>query len=255
MAAGVAAALLQTRLAISVQSLIPKLNRISPLNGFKRLFSKRAIVEFIKGIIKLFIVSFALFVFYRSKITEIPRFLEIHPKDFLGDLSFYVVCSIFIVVGCMSLVALLDYLYQKYEHTKSLRMTKDEVKREFKNQDGDPLIKNRRRQIAHQRIRKNVKEAMGRATAVITNPTHYAVAISYQDELMDAPVVVLKGTDFVALKMRELATEMEIPLIENPPLARALYASVEVDQEIHPEHYKAVAEVIRFVMTLKKKVF
>lgn len=255
MIAAISAGLFQTRLAISFQALMPKFNRLSPLAGLKRLFAKKALVEFLKGVLKLAVVSVALFWFYESRISDLPGFILIPPDQLLGNLSYYVVSSIFIVVGCMSFIALLDYLYQKYEHTKSLKMTKDEVKREFKQQDGDPQIKGRRRQLAHARIRKNLKEAMGRATAIITNPTHYAVAIAYEEHIHDAPLVVTKGMDFVALKIREIAEEMQIPIIENPPLARALFASVEIDQEIPPEHYRAVAEVIRFVMTLKKKMF
>ncbi len=255
MVAAIAAALVQTRLAISFKALMPQISRLSIKAGLKRLFAKKAIVEFFKGVLKLAIVTCALYVFYKSKIGDFPGFLTIRPEALLSYLSYYVLCSLFIVVGCMSFVALLDYLYQKYEHTKSLKMTKDEVKREYKQQDGDPQIKSRRRQIAHQRIRKNLTEAMGRATAIITNPTHYAIAIAYEEHIHDAPVVVAKGTDFVALRIREMAQDMKIPIVENPPLARALFASVDIEQEIPPEHYRAVAEVIRFIMTLKKQVF
>lgn len=249
------AALFQTRLAISFKAIMPQLNRISPWSGLKRLFSKKSLVEFLKGLFKLAIVSSALFWFFSSRLEDIPGMVRITPQALLGTISYYIVSAIFIVVGCMFFIAVLDYLYQNYEYFKSLKMTKDEVKREFKQQDGDPQIKSRRRQLAQSRIRKNIREGMMKATAVITNPTHYAVAIAYEESVHDAPIVVAKGTDFVALRIRELADELKVPIVENPPLARALYGQVEVDQEIPAEHYRAVAEIIRFVMTLKKKFF
>lgn len=253
--AAIAAGLLQTRMAISLQALKPQLKRLSPMAGFKRIFSKKAMVEFLKGILKLSVVSFALYLFLWGKITNIPTFIYLQPVQVLPLMSQYVLQVIFVVVASLTIIAILDFLYQKYEFIKSLRMTKDEVKREYKMQEGDPQLKYRRRQMAQRRIKTNLKEALGRATAIVVNPTHYAVALSYVPETMDAPIVVAKGIDFVALKMRELGEEMKVPLVENPPLARALYASVEVEQEIPPEHYKAVAEVIRFVMMLKKQSF
>ena len=255
MVAAISAALLQTRLAISFKALMPQISRISPMSGLKRLFAKKALVEFLKGMLKLGVVSIALYWFYASRVSDLPGLIHISPDQLMKNLSYYVLSSIFIVVGCMSFIALLDFLYQKYEHTKSLKMTKDEVKREFKQQDGDPQMKGRRKQLAHARIRKNLREAMGRATAIVTNPTHYAIAIAYEEHVHDAPIIVAKGVDFVALKMREMAGEMKIPIVENPPLARALFASVDIEQEIPPEHYRAVAEIIRFVMTLKKQMF
>lgn len=255
MAAAIAAALLQTRMAVSFQALKPQFKRLSPLAGFKRIFAKKAMVEFLKGLLKLSVVAFALYAFLVGKIDDIPGFITLVPGQVLPLISKYVLQVIFVVVGSLTLIAILDYLYQKYEFIKSLRMTKDEVKREYKTQEGDPQIKYRRRQMAQQRIKTNLKEALGRTTAIITNPTHYAVAISYFPETMDAPVVVAKGINFVALKIRELGQELKVPVVENPPLARALYASVEVEQEIPPEHYKAVADVIRFVMMLKKQPF
>lgn len=253
--AAIAAGLLQTRMAISMQALKPQLKRLSPMAGFKRIFSKKAMVEFLKGILKLSVVSFALYIFLWGKIGDIPSFIYLVPAQVLPLMSQYVLQVIFVVVASLTIIAILDYLYQKYEFTKSLRMTRDEVKREYKMQEGDPQLKYRRRQMAQRRIKTNLKEALGRATAIIVNPTHYAVALSYIPETMDAPVVVAKGIDFVALKIRELGEELKVPLVENPPLARALYANVEVEQEIPPEHYKAVAEVIRFVMMLKKQSF
>lgn len=253
--AAIAAGLLQTRFSLSFHPLKPQLKRLSPITGFKRLFSKKALIEFLKGFLKVFIVSLTLYTFFMTKAADIPGFLNLKMENFLPTISSYISCVILVVMISLTLIAILDYLYQKYEHMKSLRMTKDEVKREYKNQEGDPQVKSRRRQMAQQRIRRHLKESMEKATAVITNPTHYAVAIQYDHETMDAPVVVAKGVDFIALKMKELANECHVPIIENPPLARALHAHVDLDQEIPPEHYKAVAEIIRFVMMLEKQQF
>lgn len=253
--AAIAAGLLQTRLSISYESLKPQFSRLSPLSGLKRLFAKKALIEFLKGLVKLSLITYALYAYFVSKVKDIPALLNLPIETFLLTLSGYIFKALIIVVIYLTIIAILDYCYQKYEFIKTLKMTKDEVKKEYKNQEGDPQIKSRRRQIAQQRIKHNLMESMGRATAVITNPTHYAIAIQYDHETMDAPVVVAKGLDFVALRIKELANDFKVPIIENPPLARALHASVEIDQEIPPEHYKAVAEVIRFVMLLKKQQF
>lgn len=255
MVAALGGGFVQTKFAISSEALQLKLDRISIAKGLKRIFSKKAFVEFIKGLFKICVVGIALYVFFKSKLDQLDGLIFVPADKVLGVLGSYVTKAIIIVISTMAIISILDYLFQKFELTKSLRMTKDEVKREHKNLDGDPQIKYKRRQIAHDRIKLNLKEALGRATAVITNPTHFAVAIEYNQETMGAPVVVAKGVDNIALKIRELAGENDVPIYENPPLARALYASVELEQEIPAEHYQAVAEVIRFVMKLKKGYF
>lgn len=162
-----------------------------------------------------------------------------------------VVLLIFTVVIAVLVIAVADYAYQKYQHLKKLRMTKQEVKDEYKQMEGDPLVKSRIRQVRMERARHRMMNAVPRADVVIVNPTHYAVALEYKMEKMDAPVVVAKGLDNLALRIREIAEEHDIPIVENPPLARALFASVELDQSIPAEHFKAVAEVIGYVMQLK----
>ena len=255
MAAALAGGFFQTKFAFSAESLKMDLSKLSPMKGFKRLFSKKSIVEFIKGLFKITIVGMALYIFFRGKLDEVAGMIYLPADKVLGTIGTYVTRSIVIVVSAMAIISIMDYLFQKFELMKSLRMTKDEVKRVHKNLEGDPQIKGKRRQIAEQRIKQNLNDAIGKATAIITNPTHFAVAIQYEAETMNAPVVVAKGVDNIALKIRELAKEKEVPIYENPPLARALYASVDLEQEIPPEHYQAVAEVIRFVMNLKKQYF
>ena len=164
-----------------------------------------------------------------------------------------VVLLLFTVVIAVFVIAAADYLYQKYSHLKKLRMTKQEVKEEYKQMEGDPLIKSRIRQVRMERARHRMMEAVPKADVVIVNPTHYAVALEYKMEEMDAPKVTAKGLDNIALRIKAIAEENEVPIVENPPLARALFASTEIDQTIPEEHFKAVAEVIGYVMQLKNQ--
>ena len=156
------------------------------------------------------------------------------------------------VIAVMTVVAFLDVLFQRYQHTKKLRMTKQEVKDEFKQLEGDPQVKARLRQIRMEKARQRMMAAVPEADVVVTNPTHYAVALKYEHGTMEVPVLLAKGTDAVAQRIRALAEEHAIPLVENPPLARTLFATVDIDEEIPPEHYQAVAEVIGYVMRLRR---
>ena len=160
---------------------------------------------------------------------------------------------IFTIVLAVLVIAIADFAYQKYSHLKKLRMTKQEVKDEYKQMEGDPLVKSRIRQLRVERARRRMMDNVPKADVVIVNPTHYAVALKYDMNTMDAPVVTAKGLDSLALRIREIAEENDVPIVENPPLARALFASVDLDQSIPQEHFKAVAEVIGYVMQLKNK--
>ena len=158
------------------------------------------------------------------------------------------------VLAIVTVIAVVDFLYQKFEFMKQMRMSRQEIKDEMKQSDGDPMVKQRLRQIRMERARQRMSAAVPGSSVVITNPTHYAVALKYELGEMDAPVLVAKGQDFIAAKIREIAKENDIPIVENPPLARALYAGVEIDEEIPGEHFKAVAEIIGYVMRLKGKM-
>ena len=158
------------------------------------------------------------------------------------------------MLAVMTVIAGLDFLYQKLAHLKQLRMSRQEIKDEMKQSDGDPMVKARLRQIRTERARQRMMQAVPDATVVVTNPTHFAVALRYVHEEMEAPEVVAKGADLIAKRIREVAEENGVPLVENPPLARALFASSEIGQTIPPEHYRAVAEDIGYVMQLKKRV-
>jgi flagellar biosynthetic protein FlhB len=179
---------------------------------------------------------------------QLPTFAPMALLQHLGSLAGRLMWSTLAVVAA---IAALDMLYQRFRHMQGLRMSRQEVKDEMKQTDGDPHVKARLRQLRMERTRKRMMSKVPEATVIVTNPTHFAVALKYVREEMDAPVVVAKGADFIALKIREIAGEHEVPIVENPPLARALYATCDIDQPIRQEHFKAVAEIIGYVMRLK----
>ncbi len=224
------------------------LSKMSLIGGVKRMVSSRAIMEFVKGILKLIVVgvvSFSLAIPLLTDITLIP-FMDLRLSlDRIEVIAFMLALG---TVGVMTVVAAMDFLFQRYTYRKQMRMTKSEVKDEYKQAEGDPHIKARIRKLRLERAQQRMMAAVPKADVVVTNPTHYSVALEYKMDKMPAPKVVAKGIDHLALRIRLVAQEHDIPLVENPPLARALYASVELDEEIPPEHFKAVAEVIGFVM-------
>jgi flagellar biosynthetic protein FlhB len=254
MVAAAAANFLQIGLLFSAEQLKPKLEKISPLKGAKRLFSTRALVDFAKGVAKLSIVGFVAFLMVWPQHDVLPMLIEYSMSaqlDMLHGLALKVVGG---VLAVMTVVAALDVAYQRYKHHQEMKMSKQEVKDEFKQSEGDPQVKQRLRQLRMEKSRKRMMAAVPEADVVVTNPTHYAVALAYTHGEMSAPRVVAKGADEIARRIREVAEENDVPLVENAPLARALYAGVELDQEIPPEHYKAVAEIIGYVMRLKGKL-
>ena len=185
-----------------------------------------------------------------------PHIKQLPDISVAGTLSYLFVTSRRMLIGIciiMFFIAIFDYLYQRYEYLKSLRMSKQEVRDEYKQQEGDPQVKQRLRQIRMERARKRMMAAVPTADVIVTNPTHYSVALKYDQATMRAPKVVAKGLDNIAMRIREVAKEHDIPLYENPPLAQALYATVDIDREIPAEHYKAVAEVISYVYRIKGK--
>ena len=251
--AALAAGLLQTGVVISAESLKPKAEKISPRSGFKRLFSSRSLTEFAKGILKLAIVATVVAVLLWPKRDMIADAVRLPPEELLALLQSTGLLVVGGVLAVMTVIAALDFLYQKFQHTKQLRMSRQEIKDEYKQTEGDPQVKQRLRQLRMERSRRRMMAAVPEADVVVTNPTHYAVALAYQHGEMEAPRVVAKGADRLARKIREVADEHDVPRVENPPLARALYDGVELDQEIPPQHYKAVAEIIGYVMRLKRR--
>ena len=237
----------------TLEKLKPSFSKLDPVQGFKSKFlSSRILVEFLKTIGKLsalFLIVFIIVYPERSKLDTIMLLPPIEVVQLIHEMAVKLVLGVLIL---LTIIAAADYSYQKYQYIKKLKMTKQEVKDERKQTDGDPKVKQRLRAIRMERHTQRMMANIQRADVVITNPTHYAVALEYKHGTMDVPVLVAKGVDDVAARIREKATEFEVPFVENPPLARALYASVEIDQEVPPDHYKAVAEVISYVMKLRK---
>ena len=231
--------------------IMPDPSKMDPLKGLARMFSKKAVIDLGKNILKLVAVGAVMINVLSPHIKELPLLLD---KDLLATLSFthhLLIKVTFIAVLCMVVIGGGDFVWQRFDFLKEMRMSKQDVKDEHKQTEGDPLIKSRMRGLQIQRSRRRMMQAVPTADVVVTNPTHYAVALKYDGATMRAPTVVAKGTDIIALRIRSIAEENNVPIVENPPLARALHAAVDLDREIHPDHYKAVAEVISYVMRLK----
>ncbi len=248
-----AGSVLQHRPSISGEKLKPNLSKLSPVSGFKKLFGAQNFVEFLKTVLKFVIVAAVVAVIVAPELSRLDTAMTWDLASILPYVKYITLKMIGGVLAIMTIMAAADYFFQYMQHRKKLKMTKQEMKDEFKQTDGDPHIKARLRQIRMERSRTRMMAAVPEATVIITNPTHYSVAMKYDLDTMDAPKVVAKGVDHLAFRIRELAKEHKIPIVENPPLARALYAAVDVDREVPPEHYKAVAEVISFVMGLRRK--
>lgn len=231
--------------------IAPQLQKISLIKGVERLFSMRTVVEFLKGVAKLVAVAAVAFGLVFSAMNDIELISSFSLGQILDRIQLVAILLTAGTVAVMTVIAALDYAFQRRSFIKQMRMTKQEVRDEHKQAEGDPQIKARIRRLRMERAQKRMMAAVPEADVVITNPTHFAVALAYEMETMSAPRLVAKGADVLAQRIREIAEENEVPLVENPPLARALYASVELDQEIPPEHYQAVAQVIGYVMRLK----
>ncbi len=245
--------LLQVGLLFAPEKIKPEFSKISPMAGLKRMFSARSLVEFLKGILKLVIVAFVsigMTIPLLTDMTLMPGFSMAEIMDRILNIAILISGG---TIAVMTVIAVLDFAFQKYQFTKQMKMSKQEVKDEHKQSEGDPQVKGRIRALRQQRARERMMSHVPDADVVITNPTHYAVALKYDIDDMSAPRLVAKGVDTLAFRIREVAEEHDIPIVENPPLARALHASVELDEEIPPEHFVAVAEVIGYVMRLKGK--
>src|ERR1700752_2806 len=245
--AAIAGNMVQHRLVWSAEQLKPKLSKISPGAGFKRLFSKMAVANFVKGLIKLGLLGAVMAGLLWPKRDQLDVLVTMDPAAILPLTKTLSLEMLGAVVAILFIVALADYLFQYRQWYERQKMSVRELKEEFKQTEGDPAIKAKIRQLRQTRMRKRMMAAVPKASVIITNPTHYAIALQYERG-MNAPVCLAKGIDNIALKIREVAAEHRIPVVENPPLARALHATGEIDEEVPPEHYKAVAEVIGYVM-------
>ena len=236
----------------SPSAIEPKLEKISPIKGAKRLFSLKSVVELLKGIVKIIVVGFVAYLIVAPEFSRVELMVQMDIKELLGE-THWVAIEMFIgVLAILGVMATVDYLYQRYEFMKQMRMSKQEVKDEHKQTEGDPHVKARLRQLRAERARTRMMAEVPNATVVVTNPTHFAVALKYVMDEMAAPKVIAKGVDAIALKIREVATENDVPVVENRPLARALFDNTELDEEIPEEYFKAVAEVISYVFKMNK---
>ena len=245
--------LIVSGLVFSGQSLIPSIERISPIKGFFRLFSLKSATEFAKGLFKIIIVASIVGAVAIPELSRVELLMQMDIATIVNEARLIILQMFVAAIFVVGFIAGLDYLYQRFEFLKQMRMTKQEVKDELKQTDGDPLIRGRLRQIRAERARERMMASVPTADVVVTNPTHYAIALKYESEIMTAPKVVAKGVDEVAFRIRDVVNENNVPIVENPPLARALFVAAEIDDEVPPEHYKAVAEVISYVYQLKNK--
>jgi flagellar biosynthetic protein FlhB len=253
MLAAIAGSIIQHRLVWSAEPLKWKASKISPLAGAKRLFSTQALANFVKGLAKLAVIGSAMAALLWPQRHRLDTTVSIDPAAILPLVQEQAFSVMAVVVAIMAIIAAADFLFQYRQWYERQKMTVQELKEEFRHTEGNPEVKAKIRQLRQNRSRKRMMAQVPTASVVITNPTHFAVALRYEQG-MNAPVCVAKGADILARRIRELAGEHAIPIVENPPLARALHASVEIDAEIPSEHYKAVAEVIGYVMRLRKAI-
>lgn len=253
MLAAIAGNIVQHRFVWSGEQLKPSFNKISPLSGFKRVFGKQAAANFIKGLIKLGALGAVMVALLWPERHRLEAMVRFDPAAVIGVTLTLTLQLFGAVVAMLALVAIADYLFQYRQWYEKLKMSVQEMKEEFKQQEGDPHVKGKLKQLRQQRMKKRMMAAVPTASVIITNPTHYSVALKY-DRGMPAPICVAKGVDASALRIREVAKSHDIPIVENVPLARSLYATVNIDDEIPVEHYHAVAEVIGYVMRLKRGI-
>lgn len=251
--AAVLLTMLQTKMLFSSKAFAFKAERIDPLKGIKKMFSMRGFVELIKSILKISVLLYIVYSVIKDDILLLPRLMD---GTFWGAMQYCgkLIMDVALTAGMFFLfLAAADYLYQWWEYEKNLRMSKQEIKDEYKQTEGDPKIKGRQRSIQQQRSRRRMMQDVPNADVVIRNPTHFAVAIKYDKDMHRAPVVLAKGADSLAFRIIEVAQANDVFVTENKALARALYDAVDIGQEIPEAHYQAIAEVLAFVYSLQKK--
>ncbi|WP_210363833.1 flagellar biosynthesis protein FlhB [Bacillus sp. REN3] len=252
--AGVAANYVQVGFMYSPEAIQMKLEKINPISGFKRIFSMRALVEMLKSILKISFIGVIAFSVLWSRMDEVLRLANKSVGAAMATIAGLTLQMGLFASGALLFLSLLDYLYQKFDFEKSIRMSKQDLKDEYKNIEGDPLIKSKIKQKQREMAMRRMMQEVPKADVIITNPTHYAIALKYDDQKADAPIVVAKGVDFVAQKIKLIAKENEVAAVENRPLARALYSQAEIGDTIPEEFFKAVAEILAFVYQSKNKV-
>jgi flagellar biosynthetic protein FlhB len=245
---------LQVGFLFTTEPLQMKLSKLDPIQGFKRIMSLRSIVELLKSILKIMVVGLVTFSVLWMKLDQILSLTTKSLDTTLSSLASLTVNMGLYASAALLFLAFLDYLYQRFDFEKNIRMSKQEIKEEYKKTEGDPLIKSKIKQKQREMAMKRMMQEVPKADVVITNPTHYAVALKYEDGKMDAPIVVAKGVDYIALKIKQLAKEHDVVTVENRPLARALYSQTEIGDAIPEQFFKAVAEILAYVYRLKRKI-
>ncbi|UGB32688.1 flagellar biosynthesis protein FlhB [Metabacillus sp. B2-18] len=249
--AGILANYLQVGFLFSTEAIQMKLNKLDPIQGFKRIYSMRAIVELLKSLLKITFVGFVTFSVLWLDIENVLRLSHMTVEQSLIYIATLTVKMGLFASAALLLLSLLDYLYQRYDYEKNLKMSKQDIKDEYKKSEGDPLIKSKIKQRQREMAMRRMMQDVPNADVVITNPTHYAIALKYDETKMDAPFVVAMGVDLVAQKIKEIAKANDVVMVENRPLARALYAQVDIGQAIPDEFFQAVAEIIAYVYQAK----
>ena len=250
---GIASNYAQIGFLITFETMKPKLSKLNPINGFSRLFSKKSAVELIKSIFKMTVVFYIIYISLKGEYVKFYNLADSSIEEifiFTAKLTYDLGLRVAIA---MLIMALMDYAFQRYQYEEELKMTKQEIKEEMKDVDGDPQIKAKIRQIQREMAQQRMMSEVPNADVVVTNPTHYAVAVKYDSKNMRAPIVVAKGVDFVAQRIKDIALENDVPIVENKFLARSLYKFVEIGDEIPEEFFKATAEILAYVYKLKKK--
>lgn len=241
------------RFVVSLDNVRPNFSKLSPLRGLQRLFSTRNLLEFGKNILKILILGFVVYLVAKPEL----KFIQFSYSYDVGSINKYLHALLLRILSyicaLVGIMAILDYFYQRFAFYQQLRMSKQELKEEFRETEGSPEVKARLKQLRAERAKRRMISEVPKADVVITNPTHYAVALKYEQAKMNAPIVIAKGIDNTALKIREIAFANDVAVIENPPLAKALYNSTKLGEEINVEHYKVVAEIISYVYKLRKK--
>ncbi|MCR5720090.1 MAG: flagellar biosynthesis protein FlhB [Lachnospiraceae bacterium] len=246
--------IIQVGWKVANEAMKPKFNKLNPISGFKRIFSINSVVELIKSLAKIFLISYVIYSYLKTRTVILLHVYDLTLMQTLNILKDTVINLGIRISLVYMIIALADFIYQKLKFKKDMRMTKQEVKEEYKQQEGDPQVKGKIKQKMQQASMRRMMAELPKADVVITNPTHYAVAIRYDGEVDDAPRVIAKGEDYLAARIKEKAKEYDIEIVENKPLARQLYANVEIGETVPTELYQAVAEVLAFVYHLKGKV-
>jgi len=244
---------IQTKFLISFENMKFKLDKLNPINGIKKMFSLKGLFEIAKSILKMVLLIVVVYNEIKDRLHEIARLMNVEPISgvvYIAETIFSIVMTLGLV---FVVVAVVDYMFQRYSYENDLKMTKQEIKDEFKQMEGDPKIKGKRRAIQQQMANQRMMQAVPEADVVVRNPTHFAVALKYDPEKNSAPMVTAKGKDLAALRIADIAAEHDVPTVENKPLARGIYEKVDIGREIPAEFYQAAADVLWFVYNLKKK--